>query len=108
MVTRKDSRGRTLTIKQLSLLEEMDLLAVAGADNARNSRWMLYATMAACVRSIDGSPLDPLLKPALLRSRVQQVGAEGVRVVSDIINEERPPEDDDQADANDVATIAKN
>jgi hypothetical protein len=110
-ITRKDARNRTLTIKQLSLLEEMDLLAAAGADNARNSRWMLYATMAACVRSIDGDPLQPIPNLRLLRSRVQHIGAEGVRLVSEIIAAETPPDDEDgemPGFADDVAATAKN
>ncbi len=76
-----DSRGRVLTIKKLSLREEMDVLAAAGAERADNRRWMFYATLAACVRSIDGHPLPPPASLRTLLANVDQVGAEGINAV---------------------------
>lgn len=108
IVTMKDVRGRTLQIKKLSLMEEMDLLACAGAENAANGRWMLYATLVACVRGIDGEQQGPLATSRLLRARVQFVGEAGVELVSQIIAAGRPANDDGDAGEPDVWASAKN
>ncbi len=102
--TVKDSRGRTLTVKKLTLLEEMDLLAAAGADNSANTRWMFYASLASCVRSIDGELMGPALTTRILRGNLQQVGSDGIAAVAKVFAAELP---DDEPGSDDVAA-AKN
>src|ERR1700733_8052274 len=72
----KDALGRTLQIKKLSLLEEMDLLAAAGAERSGNARWMQYASVVCCVRKIDEDFIQAPHTSRILQSNIQQVGSD--------------------------------
>ena len=110
-LTRTDSKGRVLVVRQLNLREEMDLLSVAGPDDAMNRRWMMYATMVACVRSIDGAPIPMAAKRTALLNNIDRIGAEGVAVVASILAAETP-DDADEAEPGDkpseTVAVAKN
>jgi hypothetical protein len=105
-VTVKDALGRTLQIKKLSLLEEMDLLAAAGAERSGNARWMQYATVVCCVRKIDEDFIHRPQTSRILQSNIQQVGAEGFAAVVKALAAELP-DDIDALDGDALAT-AKN
>ena len=105
-MTVKDAKGRTLTIKKLSLLEEMNLLAAAGAERAGIARWMQYATIVSCVRKIDDNVLDLPGNLRLLNANIALVGAEGCAAVLSALAADLPPDVDDLA-GDDVAGTAR-
>lgn len=76
-----DSLGRVLTITRLDALSELDLVEAVGGVNAENRRYMVIATIAACVRAIDGVPTQPLHTRESVRSLVRLVGSEGIAAV---------------------------
>lgn len=104
MVT--DSLGRVLTIQKLDALAELDLIEAAGL-NADNRAWMTRATLAACVKRIDGIPVKPQSNRNDLRNQVKLVGAEGVQaVISKLAPEEQEVAEQNLPDA--TAAVAKN
>ncbi len=109
-VVRTDTRGRKLEIKQLSLLEEMGLLAVAGP-RADNRRWMMYATWAHCVRGIDGLPFVLPVTENQLKAHISRVDSAGVAAVALLLSEGvSAASDDDEEGSVEVSTAdaAKN
>ena len=106
ILTVQDSRGRTLKVKKLSLWEEMNLMAAAGADRAAIPRWMQYATVVACIRQIDDDPLTPPATLRVLQSNIQLAGSEGFAAVIQALAAELPDDVGDLSD--DVVGSAKN
>lgn len=101
-----DSLGRVLTVRALTELEGLDLAEAAGS-NADNRSWMIRATLYACVRAIDGVPLQFPATKAKIRAAAAVVGGEGVAALA---NHFAPPTagDDEGESGEDVATVAKN
>ena len=111
-----DKNGRVLEIRVLGLLEEMDLIELAGSPTPPE-RWMAIATFAACVRSIDGVPQPPLtpaadvrLNRSKIRQRVATMGPDGLRAVVKALAAEIPEGAADLVDGEeaDPLAIAKN
>ena len=102
-----DSRGRKLTIKKLTLLEEMNLMVAAGAERAAIPKWMQYASVVACVRSVDGDMIDPPLTGRLLNANIARVGSEGFAAAVTVLFDDLPPDVRDMA-VDDAAASAKN
>ena len=102
-----DSRGRKLTIKKLTLLEEMNLMVAAGANKAAIPKWMQYASVVACVRSIDGERVDMPLTSRILDANVALVGSEGFAAAVAVLYEDLP-EDVREMAADDAVATAKN
>ena len=76
-VTIKDRDGRVLHVKQLSMMDEMDLVEAAGAAG-ENRRWMMMATICATVRQIGDVPCPfPRTKDAV-RQHCQLVDNAGL------------------------------
>lgn len=91
-----DADGRKLEVKKLDILEELDLIEVAG-EASENRRWMMLTTLACCVRSINGVPiLYPKTKKAL-RDHVAKVGPVGIAAVVDLYRAELPPDVGEEA-----------
>jgi hypothetical protein len=86
-----DSLGRKLRIQKLDILKELDLIEGAGKAST-NDRWMMFATLAACVTAIDGVPCIAPSTRELIRAQVQRVGGEGIAAVADALNETIPNE----------------
>ena len=104
-----DSDGRTLLIRELDMLEEFDLIETAGPDNSANQRWMQYATIVSCVRSIDGMPSMALRgKKALLRDWVKRVGPAGYAAVVKALGLLKVDDAGDETPSADPLATAKN
>jgi hypothetical protein len=99
-----DSLGRTLTLKKLDALAELDLIEAAGGTNSDNRRWMVMATLAACVAAIDGTPAQPLASREAIRAHVKLVGSEGL----DAVMASLTPDETVAASDDTVAATAKN
>jgi len=106
MTTITDSLGRTLEVKKLDALAELDLIEAAGGQNSENSRWMMMATFAACVITIDGAPYIFPRTREDIRKHMRRVGSEGIQAVIEWL---RPDAQDVAAPADaEVAATAKN
>lgn len=92
-----DDKGRVLVIREVSALEEMDLLEAAGESASSNRRWMVNATLYACVRAIDGVPRPFPTTRKMIRAHIEVVGGAGISAVVKLLSPVLP--DDDAPDA---------
>lgn len=76
-----DSGGRKLKLRELTLLNELDLMALAGDSRATNRAWWMHVSAAAHVEEIDGSPCPFPVNDPEIRVMVQRVGRDGVAAV---------------------------
>ena len=88
-ISATDHTGRRLQLRSLDLIEEFDLIEAAGVAS-ETQRWMMLATFAACVRSIDDIPCVRPTTKALIRQQVQKVGSAGMRAVVAALSTELP------------------
>jgi hypothetical protein len=108
--TVSDGLGRQLDIRKLTILEEMDLLEMAG-EAASNTRWMLMATIASTVRTIDGVPRPLPTNRKLLRAQMTAVGSEGLSAAISALGADVPEDADTDVDDGTLGrhvAIAKN
>lgn len=84
-----DATGRVLGWRKLDALDDFDLAEIAGARNVGNPQWMVFATIAFAVRTIDGKPLARPTTKDQLRARIKLLGAHGIDAV---YNQIVPPE----------------
>jgi hypothetical protein len=77
-----DSLGRRLSLRRLSLLERLRLFEAAGAELARNDRWLGLAALAASVSAIDGVPLPFPASKAAVEAAVQRLDEPGIAAVA--------------------------
>ena len=102
-----DDSGRRLEVRALNLLEEMDLIEAAGSPTPPE-RWMMIATFASCVRSIDGVPNPFPTKRLHIRPLVSKVGAAGLRAAVKALAPEDVPEGAAEAIEAQPLEMAKN
>jgi hypothetical protein len=93
-----DAAGRVIGWRPLLPLEDMDLAELAGAENAENRKWMLYATCAFVVVEIDGDPIPKPRNKLQLRAVVQRLGKDGLASLIDAMLAEAGPTKDDAAE----------
>lgn len=96
-----DALGRTLTIREIGPMEQIDLFEAAG-DQSNNSPWVGMAILAASVTDIDGIPMPAPRSKNNIRAALKTLGTEGVAAVAKALRPSVPEETTD-----DVA-IAKN
>src|ERR1700722_18878366 len=76
-----DSRGRKLTIREPSVLDESRLARLMG-DSSTNMGYMLgYVTPAAMVVAIDGEPVPFPRTELQVDAAIQRLGREGIAAV---------------------------
>ncbi|HZT90270.1 MAG TPA: hypothetical protein VFA12_20185 [Stellaceae bacterium] len=95
-----DEKGRRLRLRELSYLDELDLLELAGA-RTENGSWMVQLVLAARVAEIDGAKVPFPRNGVQLRSMFQMVDRSGVRAVREHLESQIDNADSDEA-------IAKN
>jgi hypothetical protein len=100
-----DSLGRKLKVQKLDILKELDLIEAAGKA-ADNNRWMMLATLAACVIEVDGVPIPPPTTREKIRAQVARVRAEGIDAVAEAFKAQLP--EDGEGAAASSEEIAKN
>lgn len=76
-----DAKGRRLVLRDLTLLEEQDLIAAMPANHSAQQLVLGRALMAARVASIDGERSEIPLSALQYRAMLQRVGKEGLAVV---------------------------
>ena len=103
-----DDAGRVLIIREVSALEEMDLLEAAGEAASSNRRWMVNATLYACVRSIDGVPRPFPTTRDMIRKHIEKVGGAGISAVVKILSPAVTEGGDAEAPVPDIGSVAGN
>ncbi len=106
-VTVTDELGRLLEVKSLDLLDEMDLIEAAGVPMPPD-RWVMIATFAACVRTIDGMPRPLPKNRAGIRDQVRRVGPAGLRAAIKALAPEDVPDGAAEAIEGEPLAVAKN
>jgi len=76
-----DASGRRLVLRELSLLEEVDLYSAVGSQDVDNKGVMSVALLVSRVVSIDGSPVKVPTTGGELRALIKRVGREGVTAI---------------------------
>jgi hypothetical protein len=77
-----DAKGRKLTLRELTLLEEQDMMAAMPESHCQNRLVLGRALLVAQVATINGDPVDVPLTPAQYRAMLHQVGKESLEAVS--------------------------
>ena len=85
-----DSAGRRISVRAFGPLDRLRLFEAAGAELARNDRWLGMAAIACAVSEIDAIPyLFPHSK-ATVEAMMLRLGDDGVAAVSAAIAPETP------------------
>lgn len=72
-----DAKGRTLSLRGMSLVEQYRLAKAVGAETAKNDVAWSMAQTAAAVRDIDGVPLPYPTTDAQVEQNIERIGDEG-------------------------------
>lgn len=83
-----DSRGRTLTVRRLNVLDRLRLFKAAGSVLAENSPWLGMAVLAASVAEIDGVPVPVPINEHQIEATVVRLGDEGLTAIANVLDEE--------------------
>jgi hypothetical protein len=73
----RDSKGRTLTVKRLSVVEKMRLAKALG-EHSGNDSYSNFAVVGAAVREFDGSPVPFPMTNLQLEAIVQRLDDAGM------------------------------
>ena len=103
-----DDKGRALVIREVSALEEMDLLEAAGEAASSNRRWMVNATLYACIRSIDGVPRPFPTTRKMMRQHIEACGGAGIGAVVKALSPAIPEDAEDPPAPDDTGRVAGN
>ncbi|MFI5025006.1 MAG: hypothetical protein ACHQRJ_25580 [Alphaproteobacteria bacterium] len=76
-----DALGRTLTLRELDVLEEQDLIGMVGEPLCLNRLYMARALEACSVAAIDGNPVAFPLTKAELRACFKRLRRDGLEAV---------------------------
>ena len=96
-----DGKGRRLKLRELTILQELDLMDIAGDTRTMNRVWWVNVSTAAKVEFIDGMPVPfPTTLPEL-RAMLARVDRDGIAAVLDHLSspEENAPAHSDEARA---------
>lgn len=93
-----DSRGRTIVLRELTVLDQMRLLRMLGGEN---SPYFSFCMRLARVASIDGDPIAIPQKAVTFEHLAQRLGEEGVTAL--VVHEMGGGADDDVEDSPDAA-----
>jgi hypothetical protein len=72
-----DARGRSIAVRKLTPLDRMRMSKAAGAENATNQPYMLYALVACSVVAIDGDDQIIPTNDRQLEAAISLLGEDG-------------------------------
>jgi hypothetical protein len=78
----KDTKGRTLRIRNLDVLDQCNLILAIGPEQSDNERFLRYAQVAWACTHIDGVRLPVPTTQQLILSRVKMLGDAGMLAIS--------------------------
>lgn len=76
-----DAKGRKLTVKDLSALEQLRLLRAIGPDQSMNQPYVMSVQAAASVTFIDTVPCPKPTNERQIDAMIDRLGDEGLAVV---------------------------
>lgn len=85
-----DGEGRSIVLRRLTALDKLRLFEAAGAELARNDRWLGMAALAASVTEIDGVPYPAPASKAAIEAMIRRLGDGGVAAVAAALAESEP------------------
>lgn len=91
-----DLLGRRIAVREFGPLDRLRLFEAAGADLARNDRWLGMAAIACSVSAIDAVPYPFPHTKATVEAMMLRLGDAGVTAVTEAMAPESPA---DQATA---------
>ena len=83
--TTVDSKGRRLTLRQLTALDTLRLFKAAGPVLAQNEPWLSMAGMAFAVLEIDGIPVPTPATEGQIEALIDRLGDEGLAAIADVM-----------------------
>ncbi len=85
-----DSKGRRLTLRQLTALDTLRLFKAAGPVLAQNEPWLSMAGMAFTVLEIDGVPVPAPVTEGQIEAVIERLGDEGLAAIATIMKDNYP------------------
>lgn len=82
-VTVTDTKGRSLGVRKMPLLDRMRMFEAIGPENSKNEAYVGYAALACSVVSIDGEEVSRPTSKIQLEALLQRLGDEGINAVAD-------------------------
>ncbi len=86
--TTVDSKGRRLTLRQLTALDTLRLFKAAGPVLSQNESWLSMAGMAFAVMEIDGVPVPTPSTDAQIEGVIDRLGDEGLAAVANVMKDD--------------------
>lgn len=80
-----DVQGRVISLKHLGALDKLRLFEAAGAELARNDRWLGMAVLACSVTAIDAVPYPHPASKAAIENMVQRLGDSGIAAIGEAL-----------------------
>jgi hypothetical protein len=78
----RDALGRVIGIKKMAPIDNMRISRFIGGELSSNPAYFGYASMAACVREIDGEPIPMATSARQLEDLVDKLGEDGLEAIS--------------------------
>ncbi|MCF3945304.1 hypothetical protein AiwAL_04690 [Acidiphilium sp. AL] len=86
----EDARGRTLSLRPLTMLDRLRLFKALGAELAMNDAYLGVAALAASVVAIDAVPLPFPANEAAVENAVERLGEDGIEAVALALDQSDP------------------
>ena len=78
-----DARGRRIRLRELTALDTLRLLKLAGPHLSMNQAWLSIATLAYAVTEIEGVPVPVPTSEAQIESIVERLGDQALTMIAD-------------------------
>jgi hypothetical protein len=85
--TTVDSKGRRLTLRQLTALDTLRLFKAAGPVLAQNEPWLSMAGMAFAILEIDGVPVPTPVTEGQIEAVIERLGDEGLAAIANVMKD---------------------
>lgn len=87
-VEKTDTRGRALKIRKLSVVTQMRIARVLGAELSKNDTYKALASLAFCVIAIDGEAVASPVNVREVEFMIERLGEDGVRTIGAVYKEQ--------------------
>lgn len=78
-----DARGRRVRVRELTALDTLRLLKLAGPHLSMNEAWLSIATLAYSVIEIEGVPVPVPTTEAQIEAVVERLGDQALTMIAD-------------------------
>lgn len=81
-----DARGRRIQLRELTALDTLRLLKLAGPQLSMNQGWLSIATLAYSVSEIDGVPVPIPTSEVQIEAIVERLGDQTLTMIADSLD----------------------